>query len=210
MMEPLIKRASGIHELWLMLAGMSTRTRTVARKILFVGGHSRVGLLATPKLDEAGHAVTSVIRNPDHVGDVEASGASVLDRDAAVACIDGLERLRVAGGTAPRIVMVSCTGSIHHVRERDDPMYVYTEAKKAADRHLLETALEFVILGPASLTMDPARGLELVENRRDAVGERTTSRELVADAIVEMAGREQLPEEQMIPFVDGDTPVSEL
>ncbi|GAB3019976.1 NAD-dependent dehydratase [Nocardioides flavus (ex Wang et al. 2016)] len=52
------------------------------------GGHGKVALLLAPLLVEAGHEVRSVIRNPDHVADVEATGAtavvsSVEDADLA-------------------------------------------------------------------------------------------------------------------------------
>ncbi len=52
------------------------------------GGHGKVALLLAPLLVEAGHEVHSVIRNPDHVADVEATGAtavvsSVEDADLA-------------------------------------------------------------------------------------------------------------------------------
>ena len=41
-------------------------------RITIFGGHGKVALLLAPLLVEAGHEVTSVIRNPDHVSDVEA------------------------------------------------------------------------------------------------------------------------------------------
>lgn len=52
------------------------------------GGHGKVALLLAPLLVEAGHEVHSVIRNPDHVAEVEATGAtavvsSVEDADLA-------------------------------------------------------------------------------------------------------------------------------
>jgi uncharacterized protein YbjT (DUF2867 family) len=57
-------------------------------RVTIVGGHGKIALLLAPMLVEAGHEVTSVIRNPDHVADVEATGASarvasVEDADTA-------------------------------------------------------------------------------------------------------------------------------
>lgn len=46
--------------------------------ITIFGGHGKIALLLAPMLVEAGHRVTSVIRNPDHVDDVEATGATAL------------------------------------------------------------------------------------------------------------------------------------
>lgn len=52
----------------------------MARIIVF-GGHGRVALLLHPLLLERGDEVTAVIRNPDHVADVEATGARALVAD---------------------------------------------------------------------------------------------------------------------------------
>lgn len=54
-------------------------------RIIVIGGHGKVALLAAPLLVADGHDVTSVVRNPEHVGDVEATGATaaVLDVENA-------------------------------------------------------------------------------------------------------------------------------
>ncbi|MBT2532189.1 SDR family oxidoreductase [Arthrobacter sp. ISL-48] len=50
-------------------------------RIAIIGGHGKVALHLSALLTEEGHSVTSFIRNPDHAGDVAATGAtpSVLD-----------------------------------------------------------------------------------------------------------------------------------
>lgn len=52
---------------------------------LLIGGHGKVALLASRLLVEDGHSVTSIIRNPGHVHDVEETGATahVLDIENA-------------------------------------------------------------------------------------------------------------------------------
>ena len=45
-------------------------------RILLIGGHGKVALLLAPLLVARGDAVTSVVRNPEHVAEVAASGAS--------------------------------------------------------------------------------------------------------------------------------------
>lgn len=50
-------------------------------RILLIGGHGKVALLAEPLLVEAGHEVTAVIRNPDHESDIVATGATPLVAD---------------------------------------------------------------------------------------------------------------------------------
>ena len=50
-------------------------------RIAIIGGHGKVALHLSTLLTGEGHTVTSIIRNPDHAGDVAATGAtpSVLD-----------------------------------------------------------------------------------------------------------------------------------
>lgn len=52
-------------------------------KILLIGGHGKVALLAEPLLVDAGHSVTAVIRNPDQVEEVERTGATASVTDIA-------------------------------------------------------------------------------------------------------------------------------
>ena len=47
-------------------------------RVTIIGGHGKIALILAPMLVEAGHEVTSVVRNPDHVADVEATGATAL------------------------------------------------------------------------------------------------------------------------------------
>lgn len=56
------------------------RVESMAR-IVIIGGHGKIALLAAPLLIGAGHEVTSVIRNPDHAADVEDTGATPLIAD---------------------------------------------------------------------------------------------------------------------------------
>lgn len=49
--------------------------------VLIIGGHGKVALLAAPLLREAGHTVTSVIRDPAQADDVRAAGAEPLVLD---------------------------------------------------------------------------------------------------------------------------------
>ncbi len=56
-------------------------------KVTIIGGHGKIALLAARILASRGDEVTSVIRNPEHVPDVAATGALalVLDVEAATA-----------------------------------------------------------------------------------------------------------------------------
>ena len=59
---------------------------------IIIGGHGKVALLTMPLLREAGHSVTGVIRNPEHVHDVEAAGGKPLVLDVETASEDDLVR----------------------------------------------------------------------------------------------------------------------
>lgn len=50
-------------------------------RIIVFGGHGRIALLLAPLLVGRGDEVTAVIRNPDHVAEVEATGATALLAD---------------------------------------------------------------------------------------------------------------------------------
>jgi uncharacterized protein YbjT (DUF2867 family) len=75
------------------------------------GGHGKVALLLAPLLVEAGHDVRSVVRNPDHVADVEATGATAVvssvedaDLEALTGLLEGSDAVvwsAGAGGGAP-------------------------------------------------------------------------------------------------------------
>jgi uncharacterized protein YbjT (DUF2867 family) len=77
-----------------------------------------------------------------------------VDRDAAIRVIDAAGQSGVR-----RFVMVSYFGAgpDHGVPE-DDSFYPYAEAKAAADAHLRATDLDWTVLGPSRLTLDPATG----------------------------------------------------
>ena len=73
--------------------------------ITIFGGHGKIALLLAPMLVEAGHQVTSVVRNPDHVADVEATGATALvssvedaDAQALVAQLTGQDAVVWSAG----------------------------------------------------------------------------------------------------------------
>lgn len=218
------------------------------RKVLFIGAHGKVGLLALPKLVEEGHEVTGMIRSPDHAADLAALGVIPLvqdvteldaaawerllalfdavvwaagagggaepevtmavDRDAALASVAAAQRL---GRQAPRYLMVSFLGSLTYEVTPDAPLYSYVQAKRAVDEQLLaSTGLDYLILAPGPLTMDPARGVAVIANDPAATENAGTARDLVADVIVELIHREQLPVDQVLAFRDGGMPVQEL
>lgn len=59
-------------------------------RIAIIGGHGKVALELTPLLVEEDHSVTSVIRNRDHVRDVESVGGTPVLADVADLDTDGI------------------------------------------------------------------------------------------------------------------------
>jgi len=62
-------------------------------RIVIFGGHGKVALLASPLLVAAGHQVTGIVRNPDHVTDVAATGAAPVVADVEDLSVAGLTEL---------------------------------------------------------------------------------------------------------------------
>ncbi|MDN3445781.1 SDR family oxidoreductase [Microbacterium sp. APC 3901] len=62
-------------------------------RIIVFGGHGRIALLLAPLLVARGDEVTSVIRNPDHVSEVEATGAHALVADVETLDTDALAEI---------------------------------------------------------------------------------------------------------------------
>lgn len=52
-----------------------------AKKILYIGGHGQIALLATPRLIAAGHEVHSLVRNPNYSEELTALGATPVIAD---------------------------------------------------------------------------------------------------------------------------------
>jgi len=77
-------------------------------QIVVAGGHGQIALRVERQLAEAGHVALGVVRNPEHVDDVRATGAEalVLDlEDARVEDVaghlDGVDAVLFAAGAGP-------------------------------------------------------------------------------------------------------------
>ena len=210
-------------------------------RVTIIGGHGKIALLLAPRLVEAGHDVTSVVRNPDHVADVEATGATGLvssvedadtraladllsgqdavvwsagagggdpertfavDRDAAIRSMDAAQTAGVG-----RYVMVSFSGANDDsLVPEDNSFRHYQDAKIAADEHLRSSGLDWTILGPGRLTVEPGRAA-VKPHARSGEGD-TTSRELVAQVVLAVLDDPRSHRRTLI-FGDGDVPIDD-
>ena len=220
-------------------------------RVVVLGGHGKIALLAAPKLKAAGFAVDSVIRNPDQSSDVKTAGANPVVLDIETADTQALADLFAgaqavvfsagAGGGSPertkavdleaakrsidaaeqagvkRFVIVSyASASVDSDRvDPESSFYPYVQAKSGADEHLRASSLDFTILGPGGLTLEPSSGKVLIA---DAAGDvdgqtpaddvRVTSRDLVADVITHVLA-ESAAVRETVNFYDGQTPIAE-
>ncbi|MGB7146924.1 SDR family oxidoreductase [Mycobacterium sp.] len=125
-----------------------------------------------------------------------------VDRDAAIRVIDAAGQAGVR-----RFVMVSYFGAgPDHGVPPDNPFFHYAEAKAAADAHLRASDLDWTVLGPGRLTLEPATGRIAVG--ADAAEKAEVSREdvaLVAAAVL----HDDATIGRTIDFNNGDVPIAE-
>ncbi|MDR7185876.1 uncharacterized protein YbjT (DUF2867 family) [Microbacterium trichothecenolyticum] len=87
-------------------------------------------------------------------GGGDPSRTYAVDRDAAIRSMEAALAADVL-----RYVMVSWVGSrADHGIEPDASFFPYADAKWAADAHLAASALDWTILAPGTLTLDPPTG----------------------------------------------------
>jgi len=94
--------------------------------ITIIGGHGKVALRLAMLLAEAGEEVTSWVRNPDHVGDVEATGARALVAD--VESLDADEMTELLNGQDAVVWSAGAGGG--------DPERTYAVDRDAATRSM--------------------------------------------------------------------------
>jgi uncharacterized protein YbjT (DUF2867 family) len=121
-----------------------------------------------------------------------------VDRDAAIRAIDAAAQAGVR-----RFVMVSYFGAgPDHGVPGGDPFFAYAQAKAAADAHLRASDLDWTVLGPGRLTLEPATG-------RIAIGEgKAVSRADVA-LVVAAALADDSTIRRTIEFNNGDVPIAD-
>src|ERR1700743_2182439 len=125
-----------------------------------------------------------------------------VDRDAAIRVIDAAGQAGVR-----RFVMVSYFGAgPDHGVAQDNSFFAYAEAKAAADAHLRASDLDWTVLGPGRLTLEPATGRIAVGI--DAAEKGSVSREDVA-LVVAAALNDDSTIRRTIDFNNGDLPIPE-
>jgi uncharacterized protein YbjT (DUF2867 family) len=125
-----------------------------------------------------------------------------VDRDAAIRVIDAARQAGVR-----RFVMMSYFGAgPDHGVSQDNSFFPYAEAKAAADAHLRASDLDWTVLGPGRLTLEPATGRIAVG--ADAADKAAVSREDVA-LVAAAALSDDSTIRRTIDFNNGDLPIAE-
>ncbi|OBG26054.1 SDR family oxidoreductase [Mycobacterium sp. 852002-51057_SCH5723018] len=122
-----------------------------------------------------------------------------VDRDAAIRVIDAAAQAGVR-----RFVMVSYFGAgPDHGVPSENSFFPYAEAKAAADAHLRASDLDWTVLGPGRLTLEPATGRIAVGKGKGEVS-RADVAQVAAAALADDStiGR-------TIDFNNGDLPIAE-
>ncbi|WP_404287085.1 SDR family oxidoreductase [Glutamicibacter arilaitensis] len=220
-------------------------------RVVIIGGHGKVALLAAPRLASSGLNVESVIRNPEHSEEISALGATPVVLDIEQADVDSLAQqfagakavvfsAGAGGGSPERTVAVDYEAAVRTMKaaeqagvkrfvivsyarasvdvgtlEKDNSFYPYAKAKHDADAFLRGTDLDYTILGPGLLTLDPstqqvtlADGEGNIQGRAPENDEGNTARETVADVLTHVVVNNAAIR-QTVNFYDGQSPITE-
>lgn len=123
-----------------------------------------------------------------------------VDRDAAMRSMEASRRAGVS-----RYVMVSYfDASLEHGIPEDHSFFAYAEAKAAADEQLRASALDWTVLGPSSLTLEPATGtIDTAAESSNSVSRANVAQVIAATLADDSTIR------RTIRFNDGDTEIAE-
>ena len=135
------------------------------------------------------------------VGGGDNARTYAVDRDAAIRSMDAAMKAGVK-----RYVMVSYFGAgPDHGVPQDNSFFAYAEAKAAADAYLKNSDLDWTILGPSALTLEPGTGrIDVSEDSSAGQVPRIDVARVAAAvlAIPSTIGR-------VISFSAGDVPIEE-
>ena len=157
--------------------------------VLVAGGHGQIARRLLRLLAQHGHPARGLIRNPDHVADLESDGAHAilcdLETDDVRPHIGAADAIVFAAGAGPgsgeaRKRTMDLGGAVKCIEaaqelgvdrfvivssmgtqdiDPDSPMRVYLEAKRDADQALADSGLRWTIVRPGRLTNDPGTGM---------------------------------------------------
>ncbi len=123
-----------------------------------------------------------------------------VDRDAAIRSMDA-----AAAADVRRYVMVSYFGArLDHGVAPESSFFPYAEAKAAADAHLRSSGLDWTIVAPSTLTLDPPTGRIDVAASESGSVSRADVASVIAAALADDATARRT-----IRFNAGDVPIAQ-
>ncbi|WCC80537.1 NAD(P)H-binding protein [Cutibacterium equinum] len=126
-----------------------------------------------------------------------------VDRDACKELVDAIAR----SPHKPRFVLISWCGSPDHAIPSDHDFFPYADAKADADRHTMGSPVRWTILGPVTLSHEPATGIRIMAEDEDYKGV-SVSREAVALTALACLDDEGTIG-RFIRFCDGPRPIAQ-
>ncbi len=182
--------------------------------IALIGATGRTGRLVAEKLHGAGIAFRALLRDETRLAHFEGLGASTAIVDLAQdfgAALAGIHTIIFAAGSAEtegagqerqidrdaivkavdyakqygadRFIVVSTLLAYAPERAPDELRH-YAQMKRASDDYLIGSGLDYLVLRPATLTMEPGTGtIEVVTDAQSA--EAPVAREDVANVVLE-------------------------
>ncbi|MFM0572673.1 NAD(P)H-binding protein [Paraburkholderia caledonica] len=140
--------------------------------IALIGATGRTGRLVAEKLHRAGIPFRALLRDEAQRAQFESRGGSPVIVDLTqdfCAALAGVNTLIFAAGSAE-----SAPDALRH----------YAQMKRASDDYLIGSGLDYLVLRPATLTMEPGTGkIEIVADAQSARA--PVAREDVADVALE-------------------------
>ncbi len=154
-----------------------------------------VAVLADVMVDA--DAVVFAAGTRDHEDNVDE-----IDRGASVKCAEAAQTAGVA-----RFVQISAMGSRTGFPVGiDEKMTAYYEAKRAGDRHLMGTSLDWTILEPGRLTEEPPTGHVMIGSSLRCSG-KISRADVAATAIAALDTEASIG--LSLELLEGDVPVGE-
>ncbi|HJF12130.1 NAD(P)-binding oxidoreductase [Corynebacterium falsenii] len=204
--------------------------------VIILGGHGKVALLASPKITQKGHVLTSVVRNPDHVSEVEATGAQAVVEDMQELDVDGFRRLfdgqdvviwaaGAGGGDKERTYAIDRDAAMRAIDAAGERRFIMISYLGAGQDHGLSEDDDFYPYAQSKADADDhlkksAAQWTILGPSRLTNDEETgaidinpeegdsVSRGNVAAVLAEVVGRQELTG-KTVEFNSGSTPVSE-
>lgn len=122
------------------------------QRVVIIGGHGKVALLAAHRLSEAGYDVNSIVRNPDQSDDVQAAGGNPVVLDIQAASTEGMAK--VFSGAAAIVFSAGAGGNSTPERTRAIDHDAATRAMAAAGQASVD---RFIMVSYANAATDVDR-----------------------------------------------------